>query len=234
MQSNNHSKSLLYLPKIFLKKRACMKKKEIIIYFTILMFLFNGCIKQNGTSIQRDNTVQYNLIKPANGIYEIVKKNVDKAETKNKPYEKKYLKNNKLIKLERYNSNNKLTDNFSVPAITKFEYDSDNRIKFVKYYNKENKKAADENFGYWSIEYVYDNKDRVIMELYRNTESEFLKVPRNLNGEIIKKDFLAPILAYEYLGDTLRIKAFDKNFNLLKEVVGNKPCVPFIDCGENE
>jgi len=72
------------------------------------------------------------------------------------------------------------------------------------------------------------------MEIYRDAESKFLEVPRNINGEIVKKDFLAPVLTYEYLDDKLRIKALDKNFNLLKEVVGDKPCVPFIDCGEND
>lgn len=200
----------------------------------LIAFLLNGCIKQNGTSIQRDNTVRYNLIKPGNGIYAIIKKNVTQKETENKPYEKKYFKKNKLQKIERYNSQNKLTDKFSVAAITKFEYDSNNHVKFVRYFNKENKKATDDNFGFWSIEYIYDYKDRVVMEIYRDAQNKFLEVPRNIKGEIVKKDFLAPILTYEYLGDTLRIKAFDKNFNLLKEVVGNKPCVPFIDCGENE
>jgi len=206
------------------------------VFLSLLIFIFlSGCIKQNGVLHNKTNKIQYNLIKPGNGIYAIVRKDVVKDETKNHPFEKIYFnKKNKIIKIERYDPKGKLTDDFFVPAITKFEYDSDNHVKFVKYYNKENHKAIDNNFGYWSIEYIYDHKNRVVMEIYRDTEFKFLEVPRNMNGEIVKKDFLAPILTYEYLGNKLRIKAFDKNFNLLKEVIGDKPCVPFIDCGEND
>ena len=211
-----------------------MKYNKTIILSLFVFIFLNGCIKQNGTIHNQKNNVQYNLITPENGIYAITKKDVFKEETKNHPFEKKYFNENRIIKIERYNKEGKLTDDFFVPAITKFEYDSENHVKFVKYYNKENHKAIDNNFGYWSIEYIYDHKDRVVMEIYRDTEFKFLEVPRNMNGEIVKKDFLAPILTYEYLGNKLRIKAFDKNFNLLKEVIGDKPCVPFIDCGEND
>ena len=72
------------------------------------------------------------------------------------------------------------------------------------------------------------------MEIYRDSKSRFLKVPCDMNGKIIKQDFLAPIITYQYLDDKLRIKAFDQNFNLLKEVIGNKPCIPFIDCGDDD
>jgi hypothetical protein len=211
-----------------------MQYKKTIILSLLFFIFFSGCIKQNGTSNSRNNNVQYNLIKPGNGIYAIVEKNVTEEKTKNNSFEKKYFNEGKIIKIERYNTKGKLTDDFFVPAITKFEYDSDNHVKFVKYYNKKNHKAIDNNFGYWSIEYIYDNENRVVMEIYRDAESKFLEVPRNINGEIVKKDFLAPVLTYEYLDDKLRIKALDKNFNLLKEVVGDKPCVPFIDCGEND
>ena len=72
------------------------------------------------------------------------------------------------------------------------------------------------------------------MEIYRDENYKFLNVPRDDSGNIAKIDFLAPVLTYEYLGDALKIKALDQNFNLLKEVVGDKPCVPFIDCGNGE
>lgn len=211
-----------------------MKKTEILLLNLLFLIFLSSCIKQNGTSYTRNNNVVYNIIKPGNGIYAIIKKNVPENEVKNKPYEKKYFKENKIVKIERYNAKGKLTDNFSVPAITKFEYDSDNHIKFVRYFNKENQRAIDNNFGYWSIEYIYDEQDRVVMEIYRDSKSRFLKVPRDMNGKIIKQDFLAPIITYQYLDDKLRIKAFDQNFNLLKEVIGNKPCIPFIDCGEDD
>lgn len=181
-----------------------------------------------------NNVFKYNIIKPENGIYAVVKKNVTEKELVDSYYEKLTYDNYKLTKIERYNPGNKLTDNLSTPAITKFEYNSDKQIKYVKYFDSDHNNAVDNKFGFWSIEYIYDEFNRVRMEIYRDEDNKFLSVPRDNLGKIAKKDFLAPVLTYEYLGDKLRIKALDQNFNLLKEVLGDKPCVPFIDCGEYE
>ena len=104
----------------------------------------------------------------------------------------------------------------------------------MRYFDKDGRKWEDDVFGYWSVEYIYDEKDRVRMEIYRDAESRFLEVPRDNSGNIAKINFLAPVLSYEYIDNKLRIKALDQNFNLLKEVLGDKPCIPFIDCGEND
>lgn len=202
--------------------------------FLVTLLFLSGCQKVDSTSNKISFETKYNLIEPATGIYVVIKKDVDEREIKDNFYEKVYFKNNKPFKIERYNSSGNLTDDLSVSAITKFEYNSDGKVKYVKYFDKENKKAVDKKFGYWSIEYIYDEFGRVRMEIYRDANNKFLTVPRDNSGNIAKKDFLAPVLTYEYLGNQLRIKALDKNFNLLKEVLGDKPCVPFIDCGENE
>ena len=178
--------------------------------------------------------VQYNLIQPGNGIYAIIKKNVEEEQTNNFDYEKIFYEKNKVVKIERYNKNGNLTDDFSVSAITKFEYDIAGNVKYIKYFDRIGNAAENEMFGYWSIEYIYDEQNRVRMEIYRDSESKFLTVPRNNSGEIAKINFISPVLTYEYIGDHLKIKALDKNFNLLKEVYGDKPCIPFIDCGEND
>jgi hypothetical protein len=164
----------------------------------------------------------------------ITQKNVEEAVTKNLNFEKIYYEKDKVVKIERYNKNRVLTDDFSVAAITNFEYDPNGNVKFIKYYDKNNIPAENDLFGYWSIEYIYDEQNRVKMEIYRDAESKFLTVPRNNSGEIAKINFISPVLTYEYIGDQLKIKALDKNFNLLKEVYGDKPCIPFIDCGEND
>ncbi len=72
------------------------------------------------------------------------------------------------------------------------------------------------------------------MEFYKDVNSKFLEIPKDSTGKIIYKNFISPILSFEYLKNKIKIKAFDKNLNLLKESIGNKPCIPFIDCGENE
>lgn len=198
----------------------------------LFISLLSGCIKE--VKKTTDNNVKYNLIEPGNGIYAIIEKNVSEDKVKNNFYEKNYFDKKLLVKIERYNKSSELTDELSVAALTMFEYNSDKKVKQIKYFDKLNQKAVDEDFGYHSIEYIYDEFGRVRMEIYRNANSEFLKIPRDDSGNIAKINFLSPVLTYEYIGNELRIKALDQNFNLLKEVVGDKPCVPFIDCGENE
>jgi len=209
-----------------------MQHSKHLLLLIILISLLSGCIKE--VKKTTDNNVKYNLIEPGNGIYAVVEKDVSEEKLENTFYEKVYFDEKKLIKIERYNKSSELTDELSVAAITTFEYNSENKVKQVKYFNSQNQKSVDEDFGYHSIEYIYDEVGRVRMEIYRNANYEFLKVPRDDSGNIAKVDFLSPVLTYEYIGDKLRIKALDQNFNLLKEVVGDKPCVPFIDCGEND
>ena len=180
------------------------------------------------------NEVQFNLIQPQNGIYVILKRNALKYEINDNYYEKITLQNNLPIKIERFDKQGKLTDELSTPAVTAFEYNSNNNVKYLRYFDKNGNNAQDELFGYWSIEYIYDELNRVRMEIYRDSENKFLRVPRDDSGNIAKINFLSPVLTYEYINDKIKIKALDQNFNLLKEVLGDKPCVPFIDCGEAE
>jgi hypothetical protein len=178
--------------------------------------------------------VIYNIIEPGNGIYVIAEKNVRKEELQNKSYEAIHMQTDRILKIERFNHQGKLSDNFSVAAVTKFEYDSNGRVKYLRYFDKDGNPGINTEFGYSSIEYIYDDQNRVIMEIYRDANSKLLEIPRDNSGDIAKVNFLSPILAYEYVGNELKIKALDKNLNLLKEVYGDKPCVPFIDCGESE
>lgn len=204
--------------------------KLLILLLIGFVFLSTGCESENS-----ENTiVKFNLVKPGNGIYVVTEKNVEKERINNSAHEKIYYNSNRIAKVERYGNNGNLTDDFSVAATTVFEYDSDNNVKMIKYFDKYGKKAEDELFGYWSIEYIYDEQGRVRMEIYRDADSKFLTVPRDNSGKIAKIDFISPVLTYEYVDDKLKIKALDKNFNLLKEVFGDKPCIPFIDCGEND
>lgn len=199
----------------------------------LLLLILTSCVSKTNNSEETDR-IQYNLIQPGNGIYAITQKNVEEELTRNLNFEKIYYEKNKVVKIERYNRKRDLTDDFSVAAITNFEYDQNGNVKFIKYYDKNNNPAEDDIFGYWSIEYIYDEQNRVRMEIYRDAESKFLTVPRDNSGEIAKFNFISPVLTYEYIGDQLKIKALDKNFNLLKEVYGDKPCIPFIDCGESD
>jgi len=173
-------------------------------------------------------------VRPGNGIYVITEKNVDKERIINNNYEAVYYDSDKIMKIERYDQNGKLSDKFSVAAISSFDYDGNGNVKFLKYYDKEGNKSEDEVFGYWSIEYIYDELNRVRMEIYRDANSKFLEVPRDNSVNIAKINFISPVLTYEYIDDKLKINALDNNFNLLKEVLGDKPCVPFVDCGETD
>ncbi len=201
--------------------------------FALFLLLFIASCNSNKDANLVDY-IKYNIVEPGNGIYAITKKDVPKEEILNSAHEVIFYQNNNVSKIERYNAEGKLTDNFSVAAITIFEYDTEGNVKFIKYFDKNGSPAEDELFGYWSIEYIYDEQNRVRMEIYRDADSKFLTVPRDNKGDIAKINFIAPVLTYEYINDKLKIKALDKNFNLLKEVIGDKPCIPFIDCGEND
>lgn len=199
----------------------------------LILLILTSC-KTKTINSEITGSVQFNLIQPENGIYAITKKNVEEEQINNFDYEKIFYEKRKVVKIERYNKNGNLSDDFSVAAITKFEYDPNGNVKFIKYFDKNNIPAEDDLFGYWSIEYIYDEQNRVRMEIYRDAENKFLTVPRDNSGAIAKINFISPVLTYEYVGDQLKIKALDKNFNLLKEVSGDKPCIPFIDCGQND
>jgi len=207
--------------------------KNILITLFVA-FVICGCQPESKNETKVTESIKYNLIEPGNGIYVITEKNVTKENTANRAFETVYYKDDRVTKIERYNNLGELSDNLSVAAITKFEYNSDNKVKYLKYFDKDGKNSEDEIFGYWSVEYIYDNLGRVRMEIYRDAESKFLKVPRDNSGNIAKINFLSPVLTYEYIDEKIKIKALDQNFNLLKEVLGDKPCVPFIDCGESD
>lgn len=207
----------------------------IRILFTVIIIsvYLTGCNVDYNNDHEEKSKVIYNIIEPGNGIYVVRKKNVKKSQLDKENYETIFYADNKVSKIERYNNGN-LSDEFSVAAITKFEYNSDGQLKQLKYFDKNDIASEDEIFGYSSIEYIYDEKDRVRMEIYRDKNNKFLEVPVDNYGNIAKVNFISPILTYEYIDDKLKIKALDKNFNLLKEMIGDKPCIPFIDCGENE
>jgi hypothetical protein len=204
--------------------------REVLLLLAFI-FTVSSCSTDENNNL--NSSLKYNIIEPGNGIYAIIEKNVNKSKTENKNFETVYYQDDKILKIERYNTAGILTDEFDVAAVTVFEYNSQGNVKYLKYFDKNGNHSEDEVFGYWSIEYVYDEQNRVRMEIYRDKDSKFLEVPRDNSGNIAKLNFLSPILTYEYSDDTLIIKALDENFNLLKEVYGDKPCVPFIDCGEN-
>ena len=203
--------------------------KNFLLSALILLISIQCTQKELGDT---NDQVKYNIIEPGNGIYAIVEKDVNKNKTINSNFETVYYDDENIVKIERYNKSGKLTDEFDVAAVTQLEYNLDGNVKYLKYFDKNGNKSADEIFGYWSVEYVYDEQHRVRMEIYRDANSKFLEVPRDNTGDIAKVNFLSPVLTYEYIDNKLKIKALDQNFNLLKEVYGDKPCVPFIDCGE--
>ncbi|MBK7105036.1 MAG: hypothetical protein IPH62_07120 [Ignavibacteriae bacterium] len=198
-------------------------------YFYTIIFasFFNSCNLSN-----EKNTVKFNLVEPQNNIYEIIKSDVEEKETKNNFHEKISYHNNKPIRIERCDKNGKLTDELFAPAITLFEYDKNENVRLIKYFDKSFKPFTNRNFGFASIEYVYDELNRVRIEIYRDDKFKFLQIPIDTTGSVAMVDFIAPILVYDYFDFQTKIKAFDQNFNLLKEVVGEKPCIPFIDCGD--
>jgi hypothetical protein len=206
--------------------------KYIITVITSILLLY-ACKEESKSDLKNQTEIKYNVIEPANGIYIIKEKDLPHSKVRGKNHEVVHYDNGKIFKVERYDQDGKLTDDFSVAAVTSFEYDDNNRVKYLRYFDKDGNNWEDNTFGYWSIEYIYDESNKVRMEIYRDADSKFLSVPRDNMGNIAKVNFISPVLTYEYLEEGIRIKALDQNFNLLKEIVGDKPCIPFIDCGDN-
>ena len=205
------------------------------IIFCLVMGLLPGCVQKDDSPDEekgKDTKVVYNLIEPNAGIYAVIEKNVDPSQITGRYYEKSYYRNFNLIKIERYDKTGKLNDDLSVSAVTEFEYDSFNRVRFVRYFDKMGKRSTDKFRRFWCIEYIYDELGRVIMEIYRDKEYKLMTVPVDAAGKIQNVEFIPPVLVYKYADDeVITIMAFDEEFNLLKTVKGSRPCIPFIDCG---
>ncbi len=210
-----------------------MTFKKILYLFTAILPVFIIASCKTNKSNEENTDVKFNLIKPSSGIYAVIEKNVPESKTVNHYFEKNTFEKNKLIKVERFDKSGKLTDGLFVPAVTAFEYDAQNRVKYLRYFDKVGRPALNPKFNYSSVEYIYNNAGRVIVEIYRDKDFKLLKVPKDNSGKIKQNGFIAPVLAYIYNNKNLLIKAFDENFNLIKETTGQKPCIPFIDCGEN-
>ncbi|MDX1700685.1 MAG: hypothetical protein R3250_08715, partial [Melioribacteraceae bacterium] len=155
---------------------------------TIMMLglLLLGCEEDTIREIADQTTIEYNIIEPANGIYVIKNKDLSKSEVEGENYEAVYYNGDNIIRVERYDKDGKLTDDFFVAAVTSLEYDDSSRVKYLRYFDKDGKRWEDNTFGYWSIEYIYDENNQVRMEIYRDAESKFLEVPRDNKGNIAK------------------------------------------------
>lgn len=209
---------------------------KILLFSVLTLLVLISCTKEYRHPNEEnlgDTTVVYNLIETTATIYEVVKNDIPFEETKDHFYEKVFRVDTNIVKIEVFDDENELYDDPNYYAVKKYTYDDFGNIKFVKYFNKDGKRAEDPFGKYWLIEYIYDSEGRIILELYRDKSFNLVKVPRDEKGKIEEKDFIAPVLAYSYEnGGRLLIKAFDENFNLLKEEYGSRPCIPFIDCGE--
>jgi len=190
--------------------------------------MFLGCTKS--VPEKDENNIRYNIVFPQYSINKVLESNVLPAKITGKCYEKEYYKNNKIVKIERYNKDNDLTDDLNVPAVTAFDYSDDGKLKLVRYYDKNNKKTLDAKLGYWSKEIVYSSP-KITIEFFSDTSGNLLMIPDNASERI---DHIAPVIVYIETGEGTLIKAFDSKFNLISESYGEKPCIPFIDCGENK
>jgi hypothetical protein len=180
---------------------------------------------------ERESTnIKYNIIEPQTSIYKIIKSNVVFEETTGKYFEKRIFQNNDLVKIERYDDQENLTDGLNIPAVTVLEYNKNHKVRFVKYFNRFNKKAVDPKLNYWSKEIIYSNANTLI-EIFSDTTGSLLKLPKDKNEQI---NYIAPVIVYLNTAKGPLIKAFDSEFNLISEQFGEKPCIPFIDCGGNE
>ncbi len=197
-------------------------------YISFILIIFLACTKS--VPEKEESDICYNIIIPHNSINRVVKTGVPPEEITGNFYEKEYYKKNKLVKVERYDSQNKLTDELNIPAVTVFSYSDEGKVKLIKYYDKQYRKTLENKLGYWSKEIVYSSP-KITIEFFSDTSGNLLVIPDDTSERI---DHIAPVIVYIKTKEGTLIKAFDSKFNLISESFGEKPCIPFIDCGENK
>ena len=177
--------------------------------FKTILFLFIIFFEQNAFS--QDSTIVLVKLKKTNSAFEVVNGNALDTAIKNSYFQKYLFVDSLLQSVSVYDMDKKLYDGIYNNALTLFEYKKDT-LKFIKLYDKNNRRVAEGFMGYWSIEFSYDNKRRIIMETYKDTANNLVKYYPNF-------DFKPPYIKYKYLA---------KN-KCMRELCDNTKTVQFID-----
>jgi len=202
---------------------------RIILTTIIALFAFQYCTKP--VEQKKNDNVVFNIIEPTSTIYKIVNRDVSIEEISLKYYEKIISDNGRIVKVERYSPQGKLTDKLNIPAISVYDYNQDNLIISLRYFDQNNKPIKIQKFGYWAKEFIYEKDNRIKMVINRDVDRGIIEVPID-SIDFKVNNYNAPVLVYNYEKDSVIVKAFDSKFNLLKSFSGTAPCIPFIDCFE--
>jgi hypothetical protein len=169
----------------------------------ILALLFFVVIGNIFTSYSQSKVVRYSLLDISEGCLTVLKENVPKSKIKNHFYKKSTFIDSTLRNSSIYDNKGLLYDDTYSNAITIIEYEN-GLPKYEKLYDRYNQRIEDGFLGYWSIEFSFDNKGRIIQEIYRDKNNGLVKYVANI-------DFKPPYLEYEYTSNKCIRKWLDNN-----------------------
>ncbi len=164
-----------------------MKKLNKLIIIILVLCL-------ESTKIYSQDTLKvFSILKRTDSGFVKVDEDICKSKTKGHFYETSTYIMDTLRSISIYNDKGELYDGIYSNSTTLFEYEN-GMLKFKKFYNRNNMPVEDGFLGYWSVEFKYDNKSRIVKEIYRDKNNNPVKFESNI-------DFKPPYLEYEYFGN---------------------------------
>lgn len=218
--------------------------------FLFLFVLLHWLPLKSQALAQQDTIVAYDILDKSSCLYPIKKTNVSYDAVQKKFYQQRIYIDSKLTRIEQYDSVGNLFDNIYSNAIIEYEYEN-NKVHFLRFYDK-NRDRAEYNFGgYWSMEFLYDSEGKIIKEIFRNKKNELMKhhiqnkhkekdedeeedgskEKENKEGELLDEEEIHPaFIEFKYAGERILIREYTDRNKLISEHEGQMPCIPYIDC----
>lgn len=216
--------------------------KNNFLFFLAVLYWFP---LKSQTPIQHDTIVAYDILEKNSCLYPIKKRNVAQQAVQGKFYQKRIFVDSNLIRIEQRDSVGNLFDNIYTNSIMEFEYEN-NKVRFLKNYDKNHNKVEYNYGGYWSIEFVYDTEGKIIKEIFRNKKNELMKhqIPnkhkekdeyeeddgRKEKEEREGEEIQPAYIEFKYAGERILIREYTDRNKLISEHEGQMPCIPYIDC----
>jgi hypothetical protein len=212
--------NLTILPLIWIKEQP-KKVNMSSLNALIILFLFvnAGILQQQGTF------VKYDTIEVTVSGYNIIKKDVPINDVGKNYFRKRTYLNNRLEKIEHFESKELRYEDTYTPFRVVFEYDHTNKVRFVKWFNKEGKRSILMLSGEWSREFIYDEQNRILKIIKRDDNGKFRKYDETGKATVEK---------YTYLDSKVFVKRYDENGKQIgaEEQQRIAPCIPFMTCPE--
>jgi hypothetical protein len=172
-----------------------------------------------------DKIIKYDLLTETDSEFEVNKLDVDSSEVVGNFFRIRVFDDKRLVKIEFRDKIGDLIDNIYTPAIIKYKYDIRKKISSIEFLDKNKQQSEDEFGGHCSIQYIYNNEGKILLEIFRNKKYNLINASENYSLNL-----QGAIRRYLHLKDSIIRYDYDENMKLLKEFKNaSLPNIPFID-----